>query len=232
MTVQMPIRLKGADAQRMLIAGRSGMGKTTLARLIAERAGRAVWVDPKGMNEVGWQTVVKADLFVDQPSGAARALLLRRLLEEHTRIVVQLSIRPDLANDPATGAKLQVDAVAEAAYLLGNVLFACDDMQGVYTSTPGHYLHAVATMGRSRGVGALCLVTSVISFPLDFLRSANHVVSFAMHEDAEVFRLAKVRPEFAQVGGLARYEYVWAYLDDPTMPVEVYEPLPVEKVPT
>lgn len=208
------VRLKGANAQRILVCGRSGMGKTTLARDLAQRAARAVWVDPKGLNEAGWPTIVKADRFVDLPSAGAKAAHLRRLLEEHSRIVVQLADRPDYAKgDPAKSDQLQVDAVAEAAYTLGNVLFACDDMQGVYTSQPSYFLHRVATMGRSRGVGALCLVTSVINFPLDFLRSSNHIVAFAMHEETEVARLRAAHPGLAAVADLAPFEHVWADLD-------------------
>ena len=225
MTAKIVWRPRGENAQRMLIAGRSGMGKTTLARHLAGRSGPAVWVDPKGLNEAEWPVTVRADRFVDLAGSSARAGHLRTLLQEHTRIVVQLGDRPDYG-DPQAGDKRQVDAVAEACYVSGNVLFACDDMQGVYDSRPSYFLHRAATMGRSRGVGSLCLVTSVIGFPLDFLRSANHIVAFAQHEEAEVDRLNKAVAGLGdQARALEPYEYVWADLDQRI--VQVCAPLQI-----
>jgi hypothetical protein len=217
-------RTDGANAQRMLIAGRAGTGKTTLARDLARRARRAAWVDPKGLNEAGWTHVVRADRFADLAGAGARAGLLRRLLEEHTRIVVQLADRPDYApKNPEQADTIQVDAIAQAAYALGNVLFVLDDLQGVYSSAPSFYARRVLTMGRSRGVGAMGIVTSVYNLPLEFIRQTNHIVAFAQHLEEDVRRLAAVRPDFAAVAELEGHGYIWGDLDAGI--VEEFEPL-------
>lgn len=209
----------GANAQRTLVVGRSGTGKTTRARALAALAPRAVWLDPKGLNEAGWPHVVMADTFADQETGGARASRLRELLDAHGRIVVQLADRPDLGKTPKASDAYQVDAVAQAAYTLGNCLFAIDDLQGVMESSPTYYVTRVLTMGRSRGVGSLGMVTSIYRLPLDFVRQTNHIVAYAQHMAEDVERLAAIHPDLRQAADLEPYEYVWADLDTGTVRV-------------
>ncbi len=44
-------RATGEDAQRMLVVGKTGAGKTTLAVMLAEQARRCIWIDVKGTND-------------------------------------------------------------------------------------------------------------------------------------------------------------------------------------
>ncbi|MCK9485592.1 MAG: hypothetical protein M0R73_02660 [Dehalococcoidia bacterium] len=216
-------RPSGANAQRTLVVGRSGTGKTTRARGLAALAPRAVWLDPKGLNEAGWPHIVQADLFADIGTAGGRAAALRDLLDQHGRIVVQLADRPDLGKTPKASDAAQVDAVAHAAYTLGNVLVAIDDLQGVMESAPTYYVMRVLTMGRSRGVGSLGMVTSVYRLPLDFVRQTNHILAFAQHMAEDVDRLRAIHPDLAQASDLEPYEYAWADLDTGT--VRVFGPL-------
>ncbi|PKN80098.1 MAG: hypothetical protein CVU47_09605 [Chloroflexi bacterium HGW-Chloroflexi-9] len=192
-------RAGGRDAQRIVIAGTTGSGKTTLALMLAEQSHRAVWIDLKGLNDPGWP-VVPALKFPDNDP----APYLAARLAEWPHITVQLSDMPGMKDLD------QVDRVAQAAYKLGNVLLVLDDAMGVLTVDPPYYLNRVITMGRARGVGFMAIVQRTHRIPRVLMTEAEHVVAFELPGAEDVDRLAReAGPALAAARDLRRWHYIW-----------------------
>ena len=120
------------------------------------------------------------------------------------RLVVQLASRPGVKDED------QFDAVAEAVYSRGNCLLVIDDAMGALTVRPPYYVRRVWGMGRSRGVGAMALVTMAHNIPRDFLTQAEHVVAFELHNADDADRLRReAAAELAEALELRRWEYIW-----------------------
>jgi hypothetical protein len=203
MTATIRPRVTGEDAQRIFVVGATGSGKTTLAVELASGAARAVWLDVKGDNAPGWPAVQAASLA--DLSGLDRAAHLDALLNVHGQhLVVQLATRPDLKDAD------QLDAVAEAAYELCNVLLVVDDAMGVVGTTPPYYLNRVLGMGRSRGVGCMTVAVKAHHIPRDFLNQAEHVIAFEVSNEDDIERLTReASSAFRELPELRRFEYIW-----------------------
>lgn len=204
-------RATGDDAQRMFISGKTGCGKTTVAREIARQARRCVWLDVKGLNEARWPAVVSAAEFLELEGSAARADRLDELLDSapDQRLVVQLADRPDVRDDA------QVDAAAEAVYARGNVLLVVDDAMGALSVRPPYYLARCLGMGRSRGVGVMSIVTNVHNIPRDMLPQSDHVITGETHNEDDVKRLEREGAvELGAARTLPRHEFLWYSRED------------------
>lgn len=212
-------RATGADAQRIAIVGKSGSGKTTLAAPLARQATRCAWLDIKGLNEPGFDTVRSCTSILEAgETSEARASALARDLDEHGRVAYQLAARPDLKDEE------QADAVAQAAYTLGNVLLALDDAQGVLSAAPPYWINRAASMGRARGVGFMAVMTRPAHIPAVLRTEAEHLVLFRLQGDRDLDRLvAEAGPEAAGAAHLQRFHYLWFDRDSET--VQAFKPL-------
>lgn len=207
----------GKDAQRAFLCGQTRSGKTTLAISLANEAQRAVWLDVKRENDPRWP-VVPATEFLYAGGSHARMETLSARLAETPRIVVQM------ADLPAVSDEDQLEAVAEAAFHLGNVLFILDDAMGVMESRPSYYLNRILTMGASRGCGFMAIAQRVHRIPLVFITEAQHVISFVVYGGADEERLVReVDPAFAGVRDLPQRHFIWC--DRPAKTVQVFTPL-------
>jgi energy-coupling factor transporter ATP-binding protein EcfA2 len=216
----MPItwRASGADSQRMGIVGKSGSGKTTLARMLASQATRCAWIDVKGLNEPQFVTRPCTAILEAGESSQARAAALDRQLAETAHVAYQLADRPDLTDEQ------QADAVAQAAYTLGNVLLVIDDASGVLTARPPYYVNRAASLGRARGVGVLALMARAHNVPAVLRTEAEHIVLFQQYGDDDIDRLVReVGPDAARARELPRWGYMWIDREGGT--VQQFNPL-------
>lgn len=205
-SVHPTFRAAGEDAQRMVIVGATGSGKTTKAREIVElaRAGHAdvVYFDVKGLNDFGFP-VVSAESIADPEA------LTKALDDEETNGAITVMLDP--FGDPIE----QLDTAARSAFVRGNLLFVLDDAMGVEGSKVSKWIGNIITQGRARGVGFLAIVQRIHWVPLIFLTEAEHIVTFEIHGEADRDRLERDgHPELAAAGGLQRFEYLWYSRED------------------
>lgn len=194
-------RAKGQNAQRSIIGGKTGSGKTTLAKEIALAASRLVWFDVKGLNDPGLP-VHYADEFyelvtIQAPSrGGMKPRLVARgkpaalLAVLATTPQITIQARRERDSFPAVD---QLDAVAEAAYHVGNLLFVLDDAMGVVGSQPPTFVHRLLTEGRARGIGWMAIVQRLHGIPLVFLSEAEHAIFFVMNDAYDLERISAGR---------------------------------------
>ncbi|GMU39479.1 MAG: hypothetical protein AMXMBFR23_03450 [Chloroflexota bacterium] len=210
--------LTGREAERVLISGASGSGKTTFAVQLVREAARAVWVDVKRDNAPGWPVVYATDFLYAGDTPEARGARLAEHLGNWPHLTVQLADLPGLSDTD------QLDAVAAAVFALGNTLLVLDDAMGVVDSAPPYYLNRILTMGRSRGVGFVGITQRVHRIPLVFLTEAVHLVAFKAYGGSDVDRLARDgHAALAEVRDLAPYSYIWVDRGGGT--VQLFKPL-------
>jgi hypothetical protein len=188
----------------MFIAGQSGSGKTVFAVSVLRRAPRCVYIDPKRENKPGFP-VVAATRFLATPEGEPRATLLAALFAQHgPRITIQFGAAGH-GNYKGTDAfhRAQAEAVAEAAFLHRNTLYAIDDAMGVLESSPPFWIGRILTEGRALGVGFLGIPQRPHRVPLTMISEAQHVVSFYLALAADVARMCEVNPGFEAAHDLA-----------------------------
>lgn len=183
-------RPHGNDAERMVMIGSTGSGKTTLARSLVANADRVVWWDTKAMGESGFEQRVT-------------------WAPEHAELIAATD-RLEVAPDPHRDHTEQMDEVAHAVYQRGNILFVVDDAMGVMAQRAPQWTNNVVTMGRSRGVGLLTIVQRVHHIPRVLMTEAEHTLAFELHGRTDIERLVdECSPDLAVVAELQRFEYVW-----------------------
>lgn len=190
-------RAAGADAERMIIIGATGSGKTTkaieLVSMAIAQGARVVWWDTKGLND--------PQLPIVKAPALDSAQTLDTLLGEYGAITVQL--------DPAGDDDPQFDGTMRAAFELGNVLVVVDDAMGILQVRATKWLQRVITMGRARGVGFVSVVQRAHWIPRILLSEAEHIVAFELHDvdDLDVLMRTGNR-SLERAGTLRRWEYL------------------------
>lgn len=201
-------RAEGRDAERMIVIGKTGSGKTELVKLVAAQAERVMWWDTKRLNEGGFGVA-------PPPAGPAE---LAALLDAQPHVTVQ--------PDPNLNATEQLDALAHAVYEHGNVLFVVDDAMNAMGVAPPHWINNIVTMGRSRGIGLISIVQRAHHIPRVLLTEAEHVVAFELHGESDVKRLREeVAQELEQTTGLQRFHFAW--YSRGTREITICPPLPL-----
>lgn len=192
---------QGFDADRMLIAGKTGSGKTSLfLEAVAPNVDRMIFISPKREALGGWP-VLSAAQFLGIRS---RPAFLAEQFALSPRIVVHLTrVEAGGSRSVVDLYGTQIDAVANAAFELGNCLLVLDDVAMVVGAQPPLALNDVVIAGRSQGVGFVGLTQRVHNIPRVFLDQAMHVVAFRQQGAEDVARLAReVNPALAAASDL------------------------------
>lgn len=155
-------RIKLASNERVLIAGKTGSGKTFLAHYITRSIKRLVILDGKG---------TLGNWGLEPWSGrAVRALLRGEPMR--TRAI------------PPIGVDMLAywDEVIYTAYRAGNVLVYIDEMYSVAppNQKPSDALWALYTRGRELGVGVWASTQRPVWIPLFALSEAEHFFLFRL----------------------------------------------------
>ena len=194
----------GREAERMVIVGMTRSGKTTklkeIAQLAREGSADIVYFDVKGLNDLGYPIVPVETV-------ATPEALTEALTANQGAITVQLQ--------PFGEAVEQLDSIARAAFVRGNLLFILDDAMGVEGARASKWVNNIITQGGARGVGFIAVVQRVHWVPIIFLTEAGHIIAFQIHGEEDQKRLmAYGHPDLGAAGGLQKYEYLWYSLDD------------------
>jgi energy-coupling factor transporter ATP-binding protein EcfA2 len=203
-------RLRGRDAQRVLIAGKAGSGKTTLAAILAKSARPCLYFDPKALNEPGFATVMTTSAFLALDPGRLSPTF-------------QILVTPD---PDGTDDAAQLDRLAKFAFTRGNMLFVVDDAMGVMTVRPPYFVNRIITMGRGRGVGFMAVSQRVHMIPRVLLTEAEHLIVFELHGQDDFDRLtSEGGAEIGEAEALPRYWFYW--LDREQRVGQLFQPLEV-----
>lgn len=190
-----------APGQRGVIVGRTGTGKSTLARalvyMMATRQ-RLVIIDPKG----DFSPPVPCTL-ITAPGQAVRA----------RNIIYRPSIDSDVVSD--------VDSILRSVYNAGNCAVYIDELFGVQEK--GNYPSAllpIYTRGRSRGITVLGAVQRPCKVPLECISECDRHYTFALQMGDDRRRMAEVSGR-AGLGIPPRYHFWYSVTnaeEDETIP--------------
>lgn len=172
--VQYGLTMEIKPNERVLIAGKTGSGKTWFAGKLLSSIPRLIVVDPKGtLNDWG----------LNDPT-----VRQWRKLEkgEYNRI----RIRPPLTDD----IEAWYEDLFERIYDLGNVTLYIDEAYAVASpgSRPGRWLSALYTRGRERGIGVWAATQRPMWIPLFLISEADWLVVFRLNLAADRSRIASV----------------------------------------
>lgn len=164
-------------SSRVLIAGKTGSGKTWLARQLLWSIPRLVFIDVKGTlhnwrstpySRKAWQAFIKGD------SGRWR-------------------IQAPIVDDPFSW----YERLFEQLYLVKNVTLYLDEVYGVIPPGQriGKWLNALITRGRERNIGVWSATQRPTWIPLSLISEADYLFVFRLQLAADRLRLAEIGGE-------------------------------------
>ncbi len=164
------------EDQRAAIVGKTGSGKTYLARRMLRPLRRLVVLDPKG-------TLHKWGL--EEWDRGSR----KRLADGE-------DVRVRVALEAGTNPNRFWEAVMQEVYEAADVFVYIDEAYGVVTGpNPGEYLQAIWTRGREFRVGAIAASQRPKRIPLIMLSEADHLFVFRLGLKADRDFMAEFVPE-------------------------------------
>lgn len=191
-----PVLYKGGEynAERMYIVGRSGSGKTFLARALATvysltkdhpkayRAGICVF-DPNGLFKLPGAKIVR------NPKDVSPSV--------KTPVVIY---RPDPQYHNAEGwneALRILFFLKHPVVLIIDEYTALDELFGSKKLPGGNMLTAFMARGRARGKGAIVLTQAPVNVPLISLRNADRIAYFDLPLEEDRMRMSAVNERYA-----------------------------------
>lgn len=173
--------------ERVTLVGKTGSGKTFLARLLVLRIPRLVVFDPKGT--MADPAVLKAWNLENWSKEGARKLAEGK--------PVRLRVPPaDFGADQFTHWLPYMEAI----YYAGDVTLYMDELYGVNKPgvAPGPELSALYTRGRELGIGVFAATQRPTLIPLFTLSEVEWIFCFRIlvpHDVARMAAIMQVRPE-------------------------------------
>lgn len=155
-----PARIRRGD--RVTIVGRTGSGKSVLARTLLRAYSRAVLVDPKGRATLDdWPIVYGSEAFVASWPGSPR-------------IIVRLGAGED--------RRKWLDAIAWHVFRHGETALNLDDTMGVVSANQGAPgLEACLGQGREIGITGIVCTQRPTRVPPAIMSEADHVFVFTLN---------------------------------------------------
>lgn len=167
-------RVKASN--RVLIAGKTGSGKTYLARQLLLNVQRLILIDSKGtlnnwqdntLNKRNWRNFVKGD-------------------------IGRFRLQPPIVDNPFNW----YENLFERLYYLKNFTLYIDEIYGVIPPGQriGKWLNALITRGREKNIGVWGSTQRPTWIPLSFISEVDYLFVFQL-------QLASDRQRLASVGG-------------------------------
>lgn len=154
-------RIKRGD--RVTIVGRTGSGKSVLARTLLGSFSRAVLVDPKGRATLAdWPIVYGSAAF-----------------QKAWPVTPRIIVRPGAGED----RRRWLDAIAWHVFRTGETAFNLDDTMGVVSanqSAPG--LEAILGQGRELGITGIVCTQRPTRIPPAIMSEADHIFVFTLNK--------------------------------------------------
>lgn len=166
-------------SQRTFITGKTGSGKTHLAKRILRSFPRLVVLDSKGTLK---------------PWG-----LEEYDRESRRRLAKGEDVRMRVPLEPGVDPEKFWDGVLAEAYEAGNVMIYLDEAgQVAGGSKPSPWVATVWQRGREYGVGAIAVTQRPVWVPRLFISEADHVFQFRLQlEDDRVYMSKMLGPQVA-----------------------------------
>lgn len=166
--------IKIRSDERVFIAGKTGSGKTVLARQMLARTTRLIVIDPKARLD-NWDT--------EDYDAVSRDAIRRG---ERIRVRVLLPIEEDI--------QPFVDEVIKLAYSAGNIVVYIDEVYGIIDpgDKPTKWLTALYTRGREQEVGVVAVSQRPAWVPLFMMSEADHFFSFRLNIPEDRKRMMEV----------------------------------------
>lgn len=164
--------------ERVAIAGKTGTGKTFLAKHLTRGLRRFVLIDSKGTLD-NWNTV---------PWDNESAKLLAEGEPVRVRVLSPIVEKPE-------EYRAYFDAIFKAAYDAGDVTVYVDEVYAVTQNGIPAHLGALYTRGRELGIGVWAAMQRPTFIPLFVLSEADHLFCFFLQLEKDRRRMSEFMGE-------------------------------------
>lgn len=190
---------------RAVIAGRTGSGKTSLARYLMQRRNNQHWVILNPKHTAGYKSLPDAVVM-----DGWNAKKFARALQEHRFVVLNFRTL-ELTND-------FMDAVLNYIHeTYDNIGICCDELYYLHKNgEAGNGLIGILTRGRERKQTFLGLVQRPKRISLFIFSESDYIVGMALNLEGDRKRMVEASGDRSFLPPLPKYHWVWYTVDADT----------------